>query len=787
MVSDRDVGSNADRSPIWPFWVCPLLAGAILALAWWDWTYQGQIVLWWQEKPIYTLFQQRLIWTLFLFESVSLLLWWVSIRTNINSEQHMLRASAPFLLSLLATPFFLRYSIHPLGIQPGSSAWAYGLGAITSALIAIPLGSVLHTSLCRINRPRLASILVGVLVLLYVLVFGFLSLADHISFRTHALDTGTMDQAAWNTINGRILERTPLYRSPAEGSRYENRLLDAKLELIFVPLSALYWLWADPRILLVVQTLCLAAGAIPLYGLVRDQTRNALWGALIAAAYLLYLPLHYVNMAEFHPSALMVSCLIAAWRSMRAARWRSYYLWIGLALACRIEAAFVLLALGLVMLAWRGERSSWQHGQWPHGLATILIALAWLALDFGLVLPLVRSAYGPGAGNLIERRFGALGSTPLDMARNVLANPGLLLAQLADREKLQTLFDLFAPLGFTSLFHLPALLPALPILAINLLAGSEWQSTIHAHYMAPVIPFVWIAAGEVLAWLAHQQNRRWLYRAGTNLVLTIVINTLLVGILFSPYPPGKSFHIENYYQKSTYDDDVRAILVLVPPDASVCAQSDLHPHLSQRRDAALFYRCALSDDELAEYVALDLDAAANKSPLDFHTFYELVDLWLDGEEYGVIAQRGGALLLRRGAPRANIDEVREALARYGETMYRVDYLSANTPAQMQVKQLYQVSIHLRNSGSQCWEAGPWLPVRMSYRWWTEEGALLVSESMRTNVPHRVEPGNDAAFEAWIIAPPRPGHYMLEWDLLREGDAWFSERGGQTLKQMVIVE
>lgn len=775
---------NSNRFPIWFFLACPLLAGAVLALAWWDWTYQGQILLWWQNKPIYTLLQQRLIWTLLAFECAALLLWWISLRADLDPEQGLPRASLPFLLSLLVVPFFLRYGMHPLGIQPGSSVWAYGLGGITSALIAIPLGRMLHALLGRINRSKLMPGLVGTLAVVYALVFGFLSIADHISFRTHALDTGTMDQAAWNTIHGRILERTPLYRPPAEGSRYENRLLDAKLELIFIPLSALYWLWADPCILLVVQTLCLAAGAIPLYGLVRDQTGNALWGALIAAAYLLYLPLHYVNMTEFHPSALMVPLLIAAWQSMRKAHWWAYYLWIGLALACRIEAAVVLSALGVVMLVWRGGRAK---ANWRRGLATMLIALAWLAFDFGLVLPLVRNAYGPGAGSLIERRFGALGSTPLDMARNVIANPGLLLAQLADREKLQTLFDLYAPLGFTSIFNLPALLPALPVLAINLLADSEWQSTIHAHYMAPVIPFVWIAAGEMLAWLARRRDRRWPYRAGTALALFIAINTLLASFLFSPYPPGKSFHIKNYYQESVYDDNLRAILALVPPEASVCAQSDLHPHLSQRRDALLFYRCALSENEQAEYVVLDLDAAASKSPLDFHTFYELVDLWLEGEEYGVIAQRGGALLLRLGAPRENIDEVREALADYGESMYRVEYLSADAPAQMQVKQLEQVTLRVRNTGSQCWEAGPWLPVRVSYRWWTEGGALLVSESLRTNVPYRVEPGNEATIDVRIATPPSPGRYVLEWDMLREGDAWFSERGGQTFRQTVVVE
>jgi hypothetical protein len=38
-----------------------------------------------------------------------------------------------------------------------------------------------------------------------------------------------------------------------------------------------------------------------------------------------------------------------------------------------------------------------------------------------------------------------------------------------------------------------------------------------------------------------------------------------------------------------------------------------------------------------------------------------------------------------------------------------------------------------------------------------------------------------------LTPPMPGSYTLEWDLLREGDAWFGTRGGETLRQAVQVE
>jgi uncharacterized membrane protein len=581
-------------------------------------------------------------------------------------------------------------------------------------------------------------------------------------------------------VHGRILERTPLYRHPAQGSRYENRLLDAKLELIFVPVSMLYGLWADPRMLLVIQTLFLAAGAIPLYLLIDDLGTGTSLPLLLSIAYLLYLPLHYVTMAEFHPSALMVPLLIAAWRAMRRATWPRYYVWLALALSCRIEAAIVLLVLGIVIVIW-------QKSQRKHGIITVLAALIWLIVDLAVIVPAVQRIYGPGAGNLIERRFGTWGSTPVDMVRNTLAHPLLIARQFLDRDKIQTLFDLLAPLGFMPLLFPPALIPALPVLAINLLAESAWQNSVQAHYMAAVIPFLWIAAGEGLAWLADKRRPEWQTRLAAALAIFILLNTTLNSFLFSPYPPGRTFHITDFYQASRYQQALRQIVALVPDDASVCAQSDIHPHLSQRRDIALFPHCQLEGDTAAEYIVLDLDATSNKSPMSFHAFYELVDQWLDKETFGVVAYQGGVLLLQRGAARENVRDVRAALDEYGQTFYRVDFVESRTPASMRAQERYRVMIKLRNTGSQCWYSQDQLPVRLSYRWRTESDALLAIEPLRTDLPHRVEPGNTVTLKAWVIAPPRPGKYVLEWDMLREGDAWFGDKGGNVLRQDVSVE
>jgi hypothetical protein len=173
--------------------------------------------------------------------------------------------------------------------------------------------------------------------------------------------------------------------------------------------------------------------------------------------------------------------------------------------------------------------------------------------------------------------------------------------------------------------------------------------------------------------------------------------------------------------------------------------------------------------------------------LGYHAYYELVNAWLAHEDYGVIAQQGGALLLRHGAPRENLAVVLQALDAYGREFYRVDLLQARIPTRLRAGELYRIPVRLRNMGSQCWQSPNQLPVRLAYRWRTAGGALLAVDAWRTDMPHRVDPGHKVNLRAWLLTPVEPGQYTLEWDLVREGDAWFGDMGGMMLRQAVTVE
>ena len=87
----------------------------------------------------------------------------------------------------------------------------------------------------------------------------------------------------------------------------------------------------------------------------------------------------------------------------------------------------------------------------------------------------------------------------------------------------------------------------------------------------------------------------------------------------------------------------------------------------------------------------------------------------------------------------------------------------------------QVTRHLliRNDGTVVWPAGE--SIAVAYHWLGADGAPVVWDGVRTGLPRAVAPGDELELEASLRSPPRPGSYRLQWDMVHEGVAWFSER------------
>src|SRR5260221_8314377 len=167
------------------------------------------------------------------------------------------------------------------------------------------------------------SIAWGLLILImvvYTLDMSHQAILRYDTFKATAFDLGNMDQVLWNTIHGRLFQFTnqaiDWYGPPPR--------LAIHFEPIILPLSLLYLFHADPRILLVFQTLVLVAGAVPVFLLTRKYLRDwPLLAAFMVGAYLLSPALLGLNIFDFHPVALATPLLLYALLALEYKR----YIW----------------------------------------------------------------------------------------------------------------------------------------------------------------------------------------------------------------------------------------------------------------------------------------------------------------------------------------------------------------------------------------------------------------------------------------------------------------------------
>jgi hypothetical protein len=97
------------------------------------------------------------------------------------------------------------------------------------------------------------------------------------------------------------------------------------------------------------------------------------------------------------------------------------------------------------------------------------------------------------------------------------------------------------------------------------------------------------------------------------------------------------------------------------------------------------------------------------------------------------------------------------------------------------------SLTVENQGGLLWPHASASPIALSYHWLDPAtGKVAIFDGRRTWLPHDVPPGGRTELLAEVVAPRRPGRYVLWWDLVHEHTTWFSERGSPGLREAVLV-
>jgi uncharacterized membrane protein len=394
-------------------------------------------------------------------------------------------------------------------------------------------------------------ILVGMMGV-YVAVFGTLTWQQQSRFATFGFDMGIYDQGIW------LLSR---FRDPFVTVRgldwFGHHVV--VITFLFVPF---YWLGAGPHFLYLVQTVWLAFGAVPIWLLARDRLENP-WTALpLAAAYLLYPSLEWINWWHFHPDALAITPLLFAYWLAHRRRWGWFAVAAGLAVMCKEDAALAVVMLGL-LIAWKVERRA--------GIVTAVLAAAWFVLATRVIIPAAN-----GVGTFYESYFAGFGDGSSEIAYNIVRHPSRVAEAATGEGRFTYYRQLLAPVALLPLAALPVLAIAAPQLLINVISEFGYTHSIRYHYSSLLVVGVMLATVESTARLGWTEGGRRF------LVGLVAATALATNVAWSPSPLGVEYDSGIWARPSPRHATMREALSLVPAGANVTAIYYLVPHLTHR-------------------------------------------------------------------------------------------------------------------------------------------------------------------------------------------------------------
>jgi SAM-dependent methyltransferase len=115
---------------------------------------------------------------------------------------------------------------------------------------------------------------------------------------------------------------------------------------------------------------------------------------------------------------------------------------------------------------------------------------------------------------------------------------------------------------------------------------------------------------------------------------------------------------------------------------------------------------------------------------------------------------------------------------------------SSAPATLAPGERAVVRVTVRNDSPVVWRADQgdqdgrgW--IRIGNHWLAPNGATVVPDDGRIELPHDVPPGGEATVDLAVHAPDAPGTAVLEADLVQEGVSWFADRLGTP--DRVVVE
>jgi len=412
-------------------------------------------------------------------------------------------------------------------------------------------------------------VIVCVAAALFAGAFIYLGLLRYDAFSTARFDLGNMVQAIWSTAHGHLLEVT-------DSSGQQISRLGSHVDPILVALVPFWWIFPTPKLLLVVQPLIVATGAVPVYWIGRRWLGDWRIAAACSGAYLLYTPLQWSVVFDFHPVTLATPLLLWCIWAIEARRPVLLAVFATLSVFTKEEVGIAVAGLGVWVLI--------HHRRTRTAVCLIVGGLVWTAICVGVILP----HFAPGGTSPFISRYGGLGSSSSSILKSLLVHPGHALHMLVSLSRLRYLWDMLVPLLLLPLLSPLILIAAVPELLLNMLSNDSTQYSIFYQYTAVITPFLFAAmiAGIARArWLPGVAGR--VARRPAVFIVGLLAAGVISGFLLGPLPfgnviPGGSTRASDQFTVTPHDQALAHVISMIPAGVPVSATNPAGGRLSDR-------------------------------------------------------------------------------------------------------------------------------------------------------------------------------------------------------------
>ena len=468
-------------------------------------------------------------------------------------------------------------------------------------------------------------------MLVYCIILSATCHVKYVTFGYDDFDLAVHAQSMWNMTHGSL-----------DCSILNIPFLGNHMVLILFFLAPLYAVLPSPLLLLYVQTLVVAAGAWGVYLMARKEL-SPRWGAGLAVAYLVYPPLVYMNLYEFHPIVFATTFLIYAMYAFRSDRFRLFLVFLGLAMLCQENVSLIAACFGIYALACRKPR------RWA--IVPAVAGIGYFVLTVCMVMPMLNR-------NTVQflRIYSHFGDSPFGIAKHLVLHPVQVIKFCLHPLKLNFLNSLLAPLGYVSLAGPLAFIPALPALAQRLLSGRVSEAVLIYHYQAELIPFVFAAAVSGVRNLRRIEHR--IMRLG---LVALLAFFPLAALFMTDIIPRVAGDLAAARERPFVARTADAALERIPDDASVVATFQFLPRLSGRRELRSLHHIywgkhTLSDvpfpsPDNVDYLVIDTNDRVTFLGEAFYTVngYRNIQGILGDARWETVTQLDSFLVLRRAA------------------------------------------------------------------------------------------------------------------------------------------